>query len=101
MKNSLRRMPPSAPSSRVAGRPADWGIPLAGRLATRRPACYLEHSSSDRRRRPVTPVGNSPFCVLPLTVAGPTGDACGLLLLGGVTRLTADVEWFASVLAQK
>src|SRR5207253_3331091 len=43
---------------------------------------------------------NNAFHVMPLRPGG-NEEATGLLLWGGSRRITPDVEWFASVFAQK
>jgi signal transduction histidine kinase len=80
----------------------DWSHPLVAALTHRRPAYYpAPHSSAERRRRPTTPFEDAAFHAVPLGVSGGLEEAFGLLLVVGRPQLTADEQWFVSVLTQK
>jgi PAS domain S-box-containing protein len=80
----------------------DWANPLLHVLHSRRRSSFPEpHSAAERRRRPVTPFQDAAFHAAPLGAADAPGDALGLLLLGGESPLSRDVEWFTSVFGQK
>ena len=80
----------------------DWANPLLHVLHSHRRSYFpVPHSAAERRRRPVTPFQDAPFHAAPLGVADAPGDALGLLLIGGESPLSRDVEWFSSVFGQK
>jgi signal transduction histidine kinase len=80
----------------------DWGNPLVNAVNNKRSSFFPSvHSSGDRRRRPSTPFEDSAFHVIPLGVPGMTDETFGLLLIGGMSILTPDVEWFSAVFSQK
>jgi signal transduction histidine kinase/PAS domain-containing protein len=80
----------------------DWSNPLVNTVNNKRSTFFpAAHSSSDRRRRPSTPFEDSAFLGIPLGVPGVTDDTFGLLLVGGASALTRELDWFSTVLAQK
>jgi signal transduction histidine kinase len=81
----------------------DWRNPLIHILTSRPYASYPAVSASlqERRRRPHTPFAESAFHVIALRGARSSDDAFGLLIFTGPRRITPDLEWFASVTAQK
>src|SRR5215510_10358450 len=81
----------------------DWRNPLVHILTSRPHASYPAVSASlqERRRRPNTPFEGSAFHVIALRGARSSDDAFGLLIFSGPRRITADLEWFASIAAQK
>jgi PAS domain-containing protein len=81
----------------------DWRNPLIHILTSRPHASYPAVSASlqERRRRPNTPFEGSAFHVIALRGARSSDDAFGLLIFSGPRRITADLEWFASISAQK
>jgi PAS domain S-box-containing protein len=79
----------------------EWGNPLVSTFANRKEIFYpAAHSSADRRRRPTTPFEDSAFHVVPLG-ATPADESLGLLLVGGVQAIGADLHWFTAILSQK
>jgi signal transduction histidine kinase/PAS domain-containing protein len=81
----------------------DWRNPLIHILTSRPHASYPAVSASlqERRRRPSTPFDESAFHVIALRGARSSDDAFGLLIFSGPRRITPNLEWFASVAAQK
>jgi signal transduction histidine kinase len=81
----------------------DWRNPLIHILTSRPHASYPAVSASlqERRRRPNTPFESSAFHVIALRGARSSDDAFGLLIFSGPRRITPDLEWFASISAQK
>ena len=80
----------------------DWGNPLVHALNTRREAHYpASQSAADRRRRPSTPFGDTPFHVQPFGSARFSDETFGLLLFGGGPPVSGELRWFTSVFAQK
>ena len=80
----------------------DWANPLVPALTDRTALFFAApRSASDRRRRPVTPLEDDPFYVLPLGVSGASEEAFGLLLIGQTAPPGADLQWFTTVFSQK
>jgi signal transduction histidine kinase len=81
----------------------DWRNPLVHILTSRPHASYaaVPASLGERRRRPNTPFEDGAFHVIALRGARSSDDASGLLIFSGPRRITPDLEWFASVMAQK
>jgi signal transduction histidine kinase len=80
----------------------DWGNPLVPALTDRTPLFFsAAKSASDRRRRPVTPLEDHAFHVLPLGVSGFSEGAFGLLLVGQTATPGAELQWFMTVFSQK
>ncbi len=81
----------------------DWRNPLVHILTSRPHASYaaVPASLQERRRRPNTPFEDGAFHVIALRGARSSDDASGLLIFSGPRRITPDLEWFASVIAQK
>jgi signal transduction histidine kinase len=80
----------------------DWGNPLVAALAKRWPTFFpAVESAGDRQRRPTTPFEDEALYIVPLCEPGDTAEVSGLLIVAGLTRLPAAVEWFVTVLALK
>src|SRR3954447_10014999 len=80
----------------------DWNNPLVTAFSTRKPIFFpAPHSTSDRKRRPATPLADAPFHAVPLGVSGVSEEAFGLLLLAGAGSLNAELNWFTNVFSQK
>jgi signal transduction histidine kinase len=81
----------------------DWRNPLIHILTSRPHASYaaVPASQQERRRRPKTPFEDGAFHVIALRGLRSSDDASGLLIFSGPRRITPDLEWFASVVAQK
>jgi signal transduction histidine kinase/PAS domain-containing protein len=93
---------PSAATATFVVSLDDWGNPLVDLFNDRRSTYFPgAHSNADRRRRPRTPFEDSDFRVIPLGVSGLTEDTFGLLLVGGVSLIPRDLDWFITVFGQK
>jgi signal transduction histidine kinase len=80
----------------------DWANPLVTALTNREPTLFAAaYTPADRKRRPSTPFGDAAFHAIPLGVSGVSGEAFGLLLIGGASPLHADLRWFTTVFSQR
>ncbi len=80
----------------------DWRNPLVTSLSTRKPLFFPPpHSAADRRRRPSTPFEDAAFHALPLGAPTLADDAFGVLLMADVGPISPELQWFASLFAQK
>jgi len=80
----------------------DWSNPLVSAFNHRKELFFpAPHSSADRKRRPSTPLEDAAFHAVPLSIAGFSEEAFGLLLLGGTPALGPELHWFTTVFSQK
>jgi signal transduction histidine kinase len=80
----------------------DWTDPLVGALTSRRAVHYpAAHLTPEGSRRPVTPLGDVPFHVVPIGPPDLAEEGSGLLLCTGEAPLGPESRWFAAVLGGK
>jgi signal transduction histidine kinase len=81
----------------------DWRNPLVQILTSRPHASYpaVPASLQERRRRPRTPFEDGAFHVIALRGTRASDESFGLLIFAGPRRISQELEWFASVVAQK